>query len=416
MLWCRDAAAVDDDMLSAKVAAELEREYGDAGGDEGDEGGAAGGAAGGAGGGWDNAGDNAGRPRFQFVFYTNPKMNMPSVDHVQVFWRDLRRPHSSLSSLSSALSSVASPCNAGPEPVLLEPVLPEPVLPTDAATFTHGYGMAMVTPARPKVGFSRFSLSPPLLAWLQEDGEFVTGTNTDALRLDLQDGPVHLDKCIDYPHLPHHHYFEGYFHTLAHTSAPTLSLHPRQGFAFQKPAAPTRLRSFVAAFRRLNESWIAPLADTEGAGGEEGEEGAGGAKGGGGDGRGEGGEGGRGGEGKRREGGEAGAEGKEDEEGGKSDNSSDGAACCGECDRPSAPALAVHYCQSCSWHLCSDCILRSRCPGCEKLSAESAMSTKSGEKRAGGEGGSFRINTPDAFRRLVREGHTFGDMALQVRR
>ena len=68
----------------------------------------------------------------------------------------------------------------------------------------------------------------------------------------LQNG---FKRNVDHPTLPDHIYYEGYFHALP-TSKPALSLNPRSGMDFEKPAAPLRLRAFVEAVRRLNDSWI----------------------------------------------------------------------------------------------------------------------------------------------------------------
>jgi len=60
-----------------------------------------------------------------------------------------------------------------------------------------------------------------------------------------------FERCIDYPALPGHVYYEGYFHTLS-TANPVHSVHPRHGFDFDKRAAPLRLRAFAESFRRKN--------------------------------------------------------------------------------------------------------------------------------------------------------------------
>ena len=62
-------------------------------------------------------------------------------------------------------------------------------------------------------------------------------------------------KCIDYGRLPHHVYYEGYFHGMPHAK-PVESLNPRTMVPFPKPAAPLQLRAFLAAIRECNRAWI----------------------------------------------------------------------------------------------------------------------------------------------------------------
>ena len=62
-------------------------------------------------------------------------------------------------------------------------------------------------------------------------------------------------KCIDYGRLPHHVYYEGYFHGMPHAK-PVESLNPRTMVTFPKPAAPLQLRAFLAAIRECNRAWI----------------------------------------------------------------------------------------------------------------------------------------------------------------
>ena len=59
-------------------------------------------------------------------------------------------------------------------------------------------------------------------------------------------------KCIDYPFLPQHVYYEGYFHSCK-DSEPIESLNPRNGRAFKKPPAPKALRALYVAFREKNK-------------------------------------------------------------------------------------------------------------------------------------------------------------------
>jgi len=62
-------------------------------------------------------------------------------------------------------------------------------------------------------------------------------------------------KCIDYPHLPGHVYYEGYFHALHGEDGGDrhiASMNPRTGCNMQKPAAPRELRAFIEGMRRAN--------------------------------------------------------------------------------------------------------------------------------------------------------------------
>lgn len=68
-----------------------------------------------------------------------------------------------------------------------------------------------------------------------------------------------FDRCVDYPMLPDHIYYEGYFHTLAQ-DGPVSSVHPRQGMQFDKPTADSRLRAFCEAVREVNSSVLAEAA------------------------------------------------------------------------------------------------------------------------------------------------------------
>ena len=67
-------------------------------------------------------------------------------------------------------------------------------------------------------------------------------------------------RCIDYPHLPDHIYYEGYFHASA-SDDPIPSLNPRNGRPFRKPPAPSRLRAFYVAFRAKNAARFLALRD-----------------------------------------------------------------------------------------------------------------------------------------------------------
>lgn len=61
---------------------------------------------------------------------------------------------------------------------------------------------------------------------------------------------------VDHPDVPGHRYYEGYFHASAETSEPILSVHPRLGSDYLKPAAPSSLRALMECIRRGNSHWL----------------------------------------------------------------------------------------------------------------------------------------------------------------
>eukprot|EP00301_Raphidiophrys_heterophryoidea_P009266 c13633_g1_i1.p1 GENE.c13633_g1_i1~~c13633_g1_i1.p1 ORF type:complete len:334 (+),score=86.14 c13633_g1_i1:39-1004(+) len=79
--------------------------------------------------------------------------------------------------------------------------------------------------------------------------------DTDELFVQLQDPQLAFTKNIDHPGVPNHIYFEGCFHALP-TPNPVLSIHPRFGINYHKPAAPVRIRAFVIGLKRANTKWI----------------------------------------------------------------------------------------------------------------------------------------------------------------
>ena len=66
-------------------------------------------------------------------------------------------------------------------------------------------------------------------------------------------------KCIDYPLLPDHVYYEGYFHS-CRNSTPIESINPRNGRPFNKPPAPKALRALYIAFRDKNKALLREMA------------------------------------------------------------------------------------------------------------------------------------------------------------
>ncbi len=109
------------------------------------------------------------------------------------------------------------------------------------------FGISGLGRERFPVAFKASSLSPELLAYLQECSIF-TCPEADLCTSGFE-------SCCDHPRIPGHTYYEGYFHGL-HTPTPMTSLNPRFGALFDKPAAPVPLRAFAQALRKCNASWI----------------------------------------------------------------------------------------------------------------------------------------------------------------
>ena len=105
------------------------------------------------------------------------------------------------------------------------------------------------------VAMHRVRLSDELLQYLLLDGIHTCAPS--AL------GGRGFDACVDYPHILGHAYWEGYYHASLHSGAVT-SVHPRKGRDFEKPAAPLRLRAFLAAVRSVNSEWFEQLAAAAG--------------------------------------------------------------------------------------------------------------------------------------------------------
>lgn len=61
-----------------------------------------------------------------------------------------------------------------------------------------------------------------------------------------------FSKCVDYPHIPNHIYYEGYWHALRGSVAPFMGLNPRTGRETLKPSAPLQVSAFIEAFREIN--------------------------------------------------------------------------------------------------------------------------------------------------------------------
>ena len=94
-----------------------------------------------------------------------------------------------------------------------------------------------------KVGKVRAALSPELLSYLALD------------TLVLEETGPGFTRCVDYPDVPGHVYYEEYFHGMRDPSR-VWSVNPRTGANFHKPAAGVRLRAFLELVRRKHSAQI----------------------------------------------------------------------------------------------------------------------------------------------------------------
>eukprot|EP00656_Telonema_subtile_P029924 TRINITY_DN32974_c0_g1_i2.p1 TRINITY_DN32974_c0_g1~~TRINITY_DN32974_c0_g1_i2.p1 ORF type:complete len:121 (+),score=29.49 TRINITY_DN32974_c0_g1_i2:93-455(+) len=69
---------------------------------------------------------------------------------------------------------------------------------------------------------------------------------------------VGFDRCVDHPQIPGHVYYEGYKYA-GLTTHPLQTTHPRNGGVMTRLAAPTELRSFLEALRRVNDDLFQEL-------------------------------------------------------------------------------------------------------------------------------------------------------------
>jgi hypothetical protein len=104
------------------------------------------------------------------------------------------------------------------------------------------------------VAMQRMCMSDALLEYLFADEIFAC----DESRL----GDCGFVSCCDHPRVPGHKYWEGYFHGRPE-HRPFRSINPRKGNTFDKPAAPLRLRAFLAACRSANASWLEQVATAD---------------------------------------------------------------------------------------------------------------------------------------------------------
>eukprot|EP00455_Lapot_gusevi_P027167 TRINITY_DN2873_c0_g1_i2.p1 TRINITY_DN2873_c0_g1~~TRINITY_DN2873_c0_g1_i2.p1 ORF type:complete len:351 (-),score=36.04 TRINITY_DN2873_c0_g1_i2:42-1094(-) len=125
--------------------------------------------------------------------------------------------------------------------------------PAELATFQYGVQLLYGSPdlktdpkARARVAIAATQLDPELHAFLQQLPIF----NLPEAELTSSG----FSRCVDYPELPQHVYYEGYFHSYpASGPGPYFSFNPRNGLDFEKPAAPVELRAFYAAIRQVNQ-------------------------------------------------------------------------------------------------------------------------------------------------------------------
>lgn len=119
------------------------------------------------------------------------------------------------------------------------------------------YGRCFV--GKVPVSFSKETMSEEVLQSLLQENFFTSGPEQSSLE------EAGYDKCIDYPHILSHIYFEGYRHACSVDRRSIKSIHPRNGRIVQKLAAPLKLHAFCEAFRRKNSAWSSQLIDTLGA-------------------------------------------------------------------------------------------------------------------------------------------------------
>ena len=99
------------------------------------------------------------------------------------------------------------------------------------------------------VSFCQYELEPDVLAYLQSAELFCIPNDPRMLE------DAGFESCVDYPNVPKHTYYEGYFHSLPQQSR-VPAQHPRMGFIHEKPPAPLRLTSFFEAIRSKNKIWL----------------------------------------------------------------------------------------------------------------------------------------------------------------
>ena len=101
------------------------------------------------------------------------------------------------------------------------------------------YGSGRGIPPGPQSAFSRARLDDELVAKMAES------------LMCSEPEKLGFVKCIDYPQLPDHVYYEGYFHSCP-SDGVVPSLNPRSGQTIDKQAAPNIIRAFFIAFKTKN--------------------------------------------------------------------------------------------------------------------------------------------------------------------
>jgi hypothetical protein len=102
---------------------------------------------------------------------------------------------------------------------------------------------------RTPVAFYQSKLQPDLLDYLQSLPVF-TCKEEELESFGFQQHVDHRNKA-------NHIYHETYFHAQwRHAHKSVLSIHPRFGYDWEKPAAPSRLVAFCEAMRRENMVWL----------------------------------------------------------------------------------------------------------------------------------------------------------------
>jgi hypothetical protein len=102
---------------------------------------------------------------------------------------------------------------------------------------------------RVPLSLKKAQISPELLIYLRSNCDIF---NASEKQISLNSS---FEKCIDYPTLPNHRYYEGYFHG-EKTSLSVKTMNPRYGNIINKKAAPLPLRALCECVRRKLNSKI----------------------------------------------------------------------------------------------------------------------------------------------------------------
>ena len=110
------------------------------------------------------------------------------------------------------------------------------------ATIYYSYKRSAPDAAPNPVPFSRSKMSPEVLCWLKQCNFF------KASEKQLRKEGSGFTRCVDYPQLPGHTYYEGYFNALYGEDGPVTSMNPRTGKPMEKPGRRDRCRKLLVHF------------------------------------------------------------------------------------------------------------------------------------------------------------------------